>query len=87
MLLKHPCPISPLKYSHVNVNLMKNLRLSLLFLIITLRCMSNLDFKKWQCRHVEFKGQGPISTVVLRMEVREGTHRPCMSIPTYGSND
>ena len=29
------------------------------FFLRSIGFMSHVDFKKWLCRHVEFKGQGP----------------------------
>ena len=33
--------------------------MSLIFFPMSIGFMSHVDFKKWPCRRVEFKGQGP----------------------------
>ena len=33
--------------------------MSLILFPMSIGCMSHVDFKKWPCRPVDFKGQGP----------------------------
>ena len=41
--------------------------MSLYFLTVEISPMSHIDFKKWLCRHIEFKGQGPYKKDVSRI--------------------
>ena len=34
--------------------------MSLIFFPMSIGSMSHVDFKKWPCRPVDFKGQGPL---------------------------
>ena len=44
--------------------------------------MSHVDFKKWQCRPVEFKGQGPPFGQVIRLD-SESVPVRAAGLPTF----
>ena len=58
--LEWPCPMSPLRCSHVAGRIEEIPHVvSLTFFLMSLGSMSHVDFKKCPCRRVECRGRGP----------------------------
>ena len=54
--------------------------MSLISFLMSLGSMSHVDFKKWPCRPVEFKGQGSYNTQLA--ELLRLTAQPIENIQT-----
>ena len=57
--------------SHVQF---KDWPMSLIFFLMSIGFMSHVDFKKWLCRPVEFKGQGPHKGATVLCGVVQSKH-------------
>ena len=44
--------------------------MSVIFFLLLVSSMSHVDFKKWLCHHVDFKGQGPLSDVNVSFPIK-----------------
>ena len=67
MSLSYSCPLSPLRCCHIACQILKmpyeyDYVVSL-FLVMLICPMLHVDFKKWLCRRVELRGQGPYISV------------------------
>ena len=59
MSLSYSCPMSPLRCCHVACLIYRPYAVALFFLVMSISPIWHVGFKKWPCRRVAFRGQGP----------------------------